>query len=285
MGQYSIKDIEEITSIKAHTIRIWEKRYNIVTPKRTDTNIRYYTDADLKRLLSISTLNNHGKKISHLAQMSDAQISKEIEALSDKTTNAVTERLKLAMLDFDEERFSKVFDDQVSKLGLEKTITDIVYPFFEIVGNLWLAGSVNPAQEHFVSNLIRQKLYRVFDELPNGDKKHVLVFLLEGEWHDIGILFYSVLLKMYGFKVTYLGQSCPKIDASTTIKQLKPDYCLTAFISTEGLDNHKEALIELSEAHKTTQFILSGYLSEQLDKKLLPKNTKIITSTKNLKML
>lgn len=285
MGQYSIKDIEEITSIKAHTIRIWEKRYNIVEPKRTDTNIRYYTDADLKRLLSISTLNNHGKKISHLAEMSSAQISKEIESLSDLTNDAVLERLKMAMLEFDEEVFSSIFDEQLLKVGLERTIIETIYPFFESVGNLWLAGVVNPAQEHFISNLVRQKLYRYFDDVPQGSKKHFLVFLLEGEWHDLGVLFYSVLLKSYGHKITYLGQSCPRQDVSTTINQLNPDYCLTAFISTEGLENHQSGLIELSEEHKKVKFLLSGYLSEHMDQSILPKNVKTITLSSKLKSL
>lgn len=285
MAQYSIKDIEEITGIKAHTIRIWEKRYNIVEPKRTETNIRYYTDADLKKLLSISTLNNHGKKISHLAIMTNDQISSEIEALSNETGSAAIESLKIAMLQFDEDLFSKVFDQELTKKGIEKAITETIYPFFETVGVLWLSGSVNPAQEHFVSNLIRQKLYKLTDDLSNDGDKTILTFLLEGEWHDIGILFYSILLKLNGFKIVYLGQSCPKVDVATTINQIKPEYALTSFITTDGLEVHKKELQDLANAFPKTHFSLSGNLASQIDEEYYSKNLKKIISTEDLKSL
>lgn len=285
MAQYSIKDIEEITGVKAHTIRIWEKRYNIVEPKRTDTNIRYYTDTDLKRLLSISTLNNNGIKISHLAMMSQAQINDKILELANKSDCSIIETLKLAMVEFDEGLFTSVLTKTIEKEGVEKAITETVYPFFEMVGMLWLSGAVNPAQEHFVSNLIRQKLYKLLEETPNGNRKKTLVFLLEGEWHELGILFYSLILKLNGHHVISLGQSCPVNDVSTTIDQIKPNYALTAIISNEGLDGQVKDLKALAEAHRDTHFLVSGATAEDVNFEKLPKNTTKATRLNAIKLL
>lgn len=274
MGKYSIKSLEEITGIKAHTIRIWEKRYSIVTPQRTDTNIRFYTDSDLKKLLSVSTLNDYGVKISHIALMDDSQISEQILKISDSTNgdSAILDTLKLAMVEYNEELFNKLFEEQLKKRGLEKTITEIIYPFFEKVGLLWISGTINPAQEHFVSCYLRQKLCKIIDETPNQKLKKTLLYLFEGEWHELGLLFYTALLKLKGHHVIYLGQSVPAADVDTAIEQVQPDYAVTSFISTDGIEYFAKELNVISRNHPKVKFIVSGASSKQVDFNQFPKN-------------
>ena len=160
MANYSIRDLENFTGIKAHTLRIWEKRYNIVKPKRTCTNIRYYDDEDLKKLLNISILNRNGIKISNIVEMSDQAISEKVMSFASTKTDTDTqvESLVVAMIDLDERKFEKIFTTAVLRLGFEETVLRILYPFFERIGILWQIGTISPAQEHFISNLIRQKL-------------------------------------------------------------------------------------------------------------------------------
>ena len=168
MATYSIKDIEHLSGIKAHTLRIWEKRYNIIVPKRTQTNIRYYDDEDLKRLLNVSVLNRYGYKISSIANLHEKEIRNEILAITSKygDLSAQIENLIVAMVDFDKAYFDKIFNKSIMSRGLEETMLKVIYPFFEKIGILWQTGNINPAQEHFISNLIRQKLIVAIDDLP-----------------------------------------------------------------------------------------------------------------------
>ena len=151
MGIYSIKDLEHLSGIKAHTIRIWEQRHNLFTPQRTDTNIRFYSDEDLKLILNISLLKNHGIKISKIVKMKAEQLQQEVinlgetERLNEDQINALT----VAMLDMNEELFNSVISSNQEKIGFEKTITDIIYPFFKKIGILWVSSSINPAQGTF----------------------------------------------------------------------------------------------------------------------------------------
>jgi DNA-binding transcriptional MerR regulator len=214
MAIYSIKDIEHLSGIKAHTIRIWEKRYNILEPKRTDTNIRYYDDEDLKRILNISVLNKYGYKISRIASLPEEKLNRELLNVTQKPgkVDGQIESLIVAMIDFDEPKFDKVFTKALMSYGFEDTIIKIIYPFFEKIGILWTTGNINPAQEHFISNLIRQKLIVAIDDLPesNGKDSHNFVlFLPEGEWHELGLLFFTYIIKKNGHRIIYLGSSLP----------------------------------------------------------------------------
>ncbi len=217
MAHYSIKDLEKLSGIKAHTLRIWEKRYQIVKPSRTDTNIRYYCDDDLKRILNISILNRHGLKISRIAGMTDAQLSEQVMHLAQATGDheSQIEQLTIAMIEMDEERFEKTLSKSIMTVGFEETVLTIIYPFFDKVGMLWQTGSINPAQEHFVSNLIRQKLLVAIDSQNyphNPESRRFLLFLPEGELHELGLLFFHYILKKHGHQVIYLGQSVPFAD-------------------------------------------------------------------------
>ena len=242
MSNYSIKDLEKLSGIKAHTLRIWEKRHNLLKPKRTDTNIRFYDDNDLKRILNIAMLNRKGLKISFLAQLNDEEICSKIKEISnaDHDNEFAIENLVMAMVELDERRFEKILSHAIMRDGFETTLINIIHPFFEKIGILWLTGSINPAQEHFMSNLLRQKLIVAIDgvveEIKPGSRNFIL-YLPEGELHELGLLFYYYLLKKRGHRVTYLGQSVPFEDLHTVVKIRPSDYILTSFQSSiSGID-------------------------------------------------
>jgi DNA-binding transcriptional MerR regulator len=241
-GQYSIKDLEKISGIKAHTIRIWEKRYGIVEPSRTDTNIRYYTNEELRKILNISILNNYGVKISRIVGMSPDELrAKVIEISNEQVEESVqVESLLIAMVEIDDARFEKILANCTLRLGFERTVLDVIYPFFKKVGILWQAGAINPAQEHFISNLIRQKLIVAIDGqgiMTRADAKRFLLFLPEGELHELGLLFYNYVIQKAGHRVVYLGQSVP-IEEVVKVEQYAPvEYILTSTLSLASTDD------------------------------------------------
>jgi DNA-binding transcriptional MerR regulator len=236
-AHYSIKDLEQITGIKAHTIRIWEKRYKIVQPQRTTTNIRHYTDFDLKRLMSVAILNRHGQKISHIVSMSNEQLNEKIVALTQHSFDMAShiESLMVAMIEVNETKFDKTLTTLFLNLGFEDTFTKVIVPFFEKIGILWQIGTVNPAQEHFITNLIRKKIIVAIDGLivsenvPN--RKKFLLFLPDDELHEIALLYYSYLIQKRGHKVIYLGQMVPFEDIIMLSELQQPDVLFTIFTS------------------------------------------------------
>ena len=217
MAVYSIKELEKLSGIKAHTIRIWEKRYSLIEPHRTNTNIRYYTDNELKKILNVAVLNRHGIKISSIAKLTDLELREEIiraSATSD-SNDTLIDSMVLSMIDLDEYKLEAMIDKSINKIGFKSTVTDVLYPFLDKVGILWQSGDVYPAQEHFVSFLIRQKIIAATERIsnifnPNGKK--FLLLLPEGEWHEIALLFAQYLIKEANHEVIYLGQSVPYSD-------------------------------------------------------------------------
>lgn len=262
MSTYSIKDLEQLSGIKAHTLRIWEQRYNLLLPKRTDTNIRYYDDADLKLILNVALLNDNGFKISKIANMTLADMREEVVRLTEKTLthddqiNALT----ICMIEMDEERFDKILSTNILKIGFEQTMLNIIYPFMSKIGVLWQTGAINPAQEHFMSNLIRQKLIVAIDsQVYKGGGKKFLLYLPEGEHHEISILFAAYLIKLKGHKVVYLGQSTPDDDLISVYNMIQPEFLLTVITTSPSSENVQEYLDTLSERFKQSQIIVSGY--------------------------
>lgn len=209
---YSISDLESLSGVKAHTIRIWEKRYNVFRPGRTDTNIRYYSNDDLKKLLNISLLLKNGLKISELSVLPAAALSEKVSSILMPETDSRNERLLMSLLEMDEVLFGRVFENMVKREGFERTIIDTVFPFFQRVGLMWQCGTINPAQEHFFSNLVKSKIIYAtekmrYDPLPGA--KTIVLFLPEGELHEIALLFYNYAFRKRGYKTIYLGQSVP----------------------------------------------------------------------------
>ncbi len=273
MAQYSIKDLERLSGIKAHTLRIWEKRYVLMEPSRTDTNIRTYSDSDLKKILNISILNRYGIKISHIAAMDEQEIAEKIIIISRDTSDyeSLIENLVITMVEMDEEKFDKLISRTIMQTGFEETILKIVYPFFDKIGILWQTGSINPAQEHFISHLIRQKLIVAIDSVipaVNPDPKHFLLFLPEGELHELGLLFYNYLLQKRGHKVTYLGQWVPLKDMAAASTVLEVDYLLTSIISVHSGTELDKYIERLSAAFSDTTIFISGRQASSLTEKL-----------------
>ena len=262
---------------------MWEKRYSVVCPKRTSTNIRYYRDCDLKKLLNISTLNKHGIKISHIVQMPEAEINQKIVELSGNSGDhdSFINNLIVSMIEINEEAFEKVLSSAILKIGFEKTVTHILYPFLEKIGVLWQIGSINPAQEHFIVNLIRQKMIIAIDgqtTTTNPDAKTFLLFLPEKELHELGLLFYSYILKKNGYRVIYLGQSVPFEDVLNVLKIRNADYLLTYFVAALRPEEIPAYIGKLSGALYDKKIFITGiqipeYKSDIPDNVILIKNT------------
>lgn len=270
MSRYSIKDLEQITGIKAHTIRIWERRYDIIQPERTQTNIRFYSDEDLKRLLNISMLNALGIKISNLAKFSDNELETKVYELSqeDYLEKASIKKLILATVNFDEDLFEKILSKNINEIGVEDTISEILFPFFQQVGVLWQIGSISPAQEHFISNLVRQKLFVALDSVSaphSKEAKKVVFFLREGEFHDISILFYNYIAKKNGIKTLYLGQNLPFNDLEKVIDDYKATGIVTAFIAPEKEGKINDYLCHLERSFTSIDIFITGFQLQQKD--------------------
>jgi len=286
MSEYSIKDLEVLSGIKAHTLRIWEQRYNIIAPERTDTNIRKYNSEDLKLLLNISLLNQNGYKISKIANMSADQLYQEVVMLTDKNSKYPDQihALTLAMIDIDENRFEKVMARNILQFGLEKTMINIIHPFLTKVGLMWQTGSINPAQEHFMSNLIRQKLIVAIDgqySTPKLNAKKYLLFLAEGELHELSLLFTHYIIKSRQQKSIYLGQSLPFDDLIATYKDHKPDFIVSVLTSVPGQAEIQKFIKKLSETFTDTKILLSGFqvIGQDLDS---PQNVVILNKVSDL---
>lgn len=249
MSSYSIKDLERISSMKAHTIRMWEQRYGLLEPERTDTNIRFYNDDQVKKLLNVCTLLDRGMKISRIGKLSKSEMSMEIDKViqesfqGDVHVEAIVNQALIAITTYDAGLFNELFANAVKRLGLKKTYIKILYPLLVRTGLMWVKDDLLPSQEHFLSNLIRQKLFSAIDALPlteNGDQKWVL-FLNEEEDHEIGLLFAYYLIKQLGKDVIYLGARVPFRDLSAVISVCKPTHVYSFFVSNQ-FDNEAETL-------------------------------------------
>ena len=275
MALYSIRELEHLSGIKAHTIRMWEQRYVILCPERTCTNVRTYTDCDLKALLNISLLNEHGVKISQIARMSATQIAEQVMSLATTTPECSAQIgcLVLAMVELDEDRFNKVFSTAVLQIGLENTMIKVIFPFLERIGILWLTGNINPAQEHFVSMLIRQKLIVAVDgqQVPNsGDVLRYLLYLPEGELHEVSLIFQSYLIRANGAHAMYLGQNLPYADLKSAARIYKPHYISTVLTTRPERENLQAYLNRLSEDFPDTRIYVSGFLLRDSEVDLPP---------------
>lgn len=261
---YSIKELEQLSGIKAHTIRAWEQRFNILQPKRTESNIRFYDDQDLKMVLNISLLNENGYRISQIAKMDPSEMHQtviQLTAANYKFPDQV-QALTLAMIDMDEERFDKIMSTNLIHYGFENTMKNIVFPFLTRIGFLWQTGSVNPAQEHFITFLIRQKLVVAIDgavrKTIQQPKKFVL-YLPEGELHELTLLFAHYLVKVRGHRVINLGQNLPFEDAKQAVQMFKPDVVFCIITSSPGPSEIQQYINDLTEAFSGTPTWLTGY--------------------------
>jgi len=261
---YSIRDLENLSGIKAHTLRIWEQRYGIIEPGRTQTNIRYYTDKDLKLVLNIALLNRNGIKISKIAKMEEDEILEKVAAISEINleNDVQLDALTLSMIEMDEYKFDRIISTNIQQLGFEKTMMDMIYPFLDKLSLLWLTGSINPVQENFMTYLIRQKLIAAIDSVPTALGLSVpkfLIYLPEGESQELSLLFMHYLLKSRRLKVIYIGKNVGIPDIQDAYRIHKPDFIYTIISETFIKPPVKEYIAALSANFPTTQLLLSGY--------------------------
>lgn len=291
MVKYSIKDLEKFSGVKAHTIRIWEQRYQLLTPKRTETNIRYYDEQQLKYLLNVTLLVEHGYRISHICSMSDEEFNESLKKVAginldskeDNQLNVAINELVLAMLELDEQRFEKIISSSLLQRSFEDTIIKIIYPFLQRIGVMWRIGEVSTAQEHFIYQLIRQKVIVAIDSLidrrKSGDK--YLLFLPKSEFSDLLILLFTYILKNRSKECIYLGADIPFRDLKQVTEITKPDVLLTFVKAPASKIDIQAYIYELSEKFAEKQILISGnpYFMEELD---YPNNVLLIAEVEDL---
>jgi DNA-binding transcriptional MerR regulator len=261
---YSIKDLEKLSGIKAHTIRVWERRYGIINPQRTPTNIRFYEDDDLKLILNIALLNKNGLRISKIAEMSKQEIGEKVAKLSEVNFEDGTQldALTISMIEMDEQKFDRIISANIQQLGFERTMLEVIHPFLDKLGVLWLTGSINPVQENFISYLIRQKIIVAIDQTPlttQPDSNKFLIYLPEGERQELSLLFMHYLLKKRGQHVIYIGQDMSLVDLKDAYEIHAPQYIFTMISETFAKEPVQDYVDSLSENFAPSKILLTGY--------------------------
>lgn len=241
---FSIKDLENISGIKAHTIRIWEKRYNVLEPMRSDTNIRYYNLVNLQKLLNITLLHDHGYKISRIAKFSEQQIPeavREIISIKSVKSHAISS-FKMAMINFDQSLFTKTYDTLLSEKSFREVFHEVFIPLMNEIGLLWQSETITPAHEHFISYLIKQKLLINTEKLqilpPTNDEKVFVLYLPSNEIHELGLMYLNYEVLFHGYRSIYLGESIPL----ENLKDLKNYFNKVTFISYLTVEPNKEEI-------------------------------------------
>ncbi|GAB3571554.1 MerR family transcriptional regulator [Hymenobacter daeguensis] len=275
MGHYSISDLEQLSGIKAHTIRMWEQRYGLLRPVRTPTNIRMYCNDDLRRLLNVSTLCGRGKRISQVACLSDAEIQAAVLACCNDAHDyhQQVNALLAAMLSFDEQRLNYLFDEAAHSLGFEKMMLFVAYPLLQRIGLMWLAGTVNPAQEHLLAHLLRQKMLAATNALPcvPASARRWVLFLPANELHELALLFMNYALRARGQHTLYLGQNLPTAELKAVCEAYRPDAIATVLTSQPERSKVGEFAREIAALCPDKLVVLYGPLARQEGLEL-PKN-------------
>ncbi len=290
-NEFSIKDLENLSGIKAHTIRIWEKRYNLLQPNRTDTNIRNYDLENLQKLLNVTFLNRNGYKISKISKLSSHNIAAQVNelALKANSENHAINSFKLAMLNFDQ----GIFYDTYNKLRKEKSFKEIVYevfmPLLAELGTLWQTDTISIAHEHFVSTLIKQKILLNIEKVQNKEQtkasKTFVLYLPMNEIHDIGLLFTTYELVSKGYHCIYLGSSVPITSLSTLLNYYDKLKFVTYFTVKPEKNDISDYLKEFHEVilkSMDNELWILGRMTEHVDKDKLPKQIKAFSSIESL---
>jgi DNA-binding transcriptional MerR regulator len=268
MGHYTLYELEKLTGILAATIRVWERRYNIIKPQRTETNRRWYDDDDLRRLINISIVYHSGVKISKVASYSESELVEKAEFLTRDSRGSDTHinSLIVAMLSFNANAVNEILLRSIINNGFEETFSSVVFPFLRRVGIMWHTGSVNTGAEHFITSIFRGRLISAIDSLPPANdpkSKRVIMFLPENELHEMGLLFYSYLIRKLGHEVLYLGQATPFYALIEANEKWHSDILVTGILSDLSISKPEEYLMNLSMAFKSQKILVSGVLAEK----------------------
>ncbi|TAH26280.1 MAG: MerR family transcriptional regulator [Cytophagales bacterium] len=289
-AKYSIKDLERFSGIKAHTIRIWEQRYKILKPTRTNNNIRFYSNDDLKLILNLSVLNTNGYKISQLANLSEEEINDTVKKVVAKkfAQQEQLNALTISMIDLDEERFNEIIENNIAHSGFKDTIENTIFPFLRQTGFMWQTGTIFPAQEHFLSNLIRQKLISKiasYNFRTSEKSKKFLLFLPEKELHEISLLYFQYLVLSNGHQCIYLGQSVPFEDLLKVLQIKKPYGIITIFTQPFEDNLLQDYIDSLAKECKDYRIIVSGFQIFTQSKLILSPNIEAIKNSQDLENL
>jgi DNA-binding transcriptional MerR regulator len=283
MNQFTIRDIENLCGIKAHTLRVWEQRYNLCIAKRKESLHRFYDNDDLKELLRISFLYHNGHKISRIAALSREEIHQLVQesCVTENNHSVFIHQLTEAGMDFDKEKFEKIVNCVALRLGLEKSITDVFFPFLERIGLLWMTNNVIPAQEHFVSHIIRKKIIMAIDglEVP-ANKPNIVLFAPEGEHHEIPLLAINYFFRKHNNHTTYLGVNVNRECIDYYLANQPADRLYVHIIT--HLDNCglESFVCALCRDYPDKQIIVSGPAVKCMDKK--PRNLQVLHSMQEM---
>ncbi|WP_025761485.1 MerR family transcriptional regulator [Dyadobacter tibetensis] len=266
MGSYSIKDLERLTNLKAHTIRIWEQRYNILSPGRTETNIRTYSDDDLKKILNVAMLVDTGMKISKIGLLAKEEIealvlqSWENQAPTEGKITVAIKKAILLMTQFDQDNLDLLIDKLEEEIGLEETYEKFLYPLLVKSGLLWVSDRIIPAQEHFLSNIIRKRLFTAISSLrpTEGNGQTWILFLNEREDHEIGLLFSHYIISRQGGKVVYLGCRVPLPNLQKVVEICNPTHLCTFIVSNQSVEYIEHFLLSLVESFRNVKICVAG---------------------------
>ena len=262
---YSINDLEKLSGIKAHTLRIWEKRYCILKPQRTPTNIRYYLDTDLQHLLNVAFLNKRGIKISKIADMPVDEIKRKVAEFSnvDVEFEEQLDSLTLAMFDFDEYNFDKILSHNIEQIGLKETMLTVIYPLLDKITMMWISGSVKKVHESFIIEIIRKKTLLAIDSIPKNKNrlaKKYLIYLPKDENQELTLLFIEFLLRTAGYRVLNLGLNVDKVQICDAIREYSPDYVMSVFNESFMEDSLEDYIGELLLQNDSTKFLATGFV-------------------------
>ena len=288
---FSIKDLENLTGIKAHTIRIWEKRYGLLEPERTDTNIRFYNLSHLQKLLNISFLNNNGIKISKIASLNSSEIHQHVREIANKgnVKNHAINTLKLAMLDFDQELFHETYNALIKNQPFRDLFYEVFIPFLSEIGMLWQTDTITPVHEHFITSLIKQKILVNTEILQAKNKvKHkdaYVHFLPDNEIHELGLMFVNYELNAKGQRSIFLGSSVP----IASLTDILAYYHKVIFISyftvkplKDELSNYLDDFNTQLLKDKNHELWILGQMTQHIDTNKLPNNIKTFKTIESL---
>jgi DNA-binding transcriptional MerR regulator len=287
---FSIKDLENLSGIKAHTIRIWEKRYNVLQPMRSDTNIRNYDLQSLQKLLNVVLLNDYGYKISRIAEHSSEKIELLVrEIISEKSTkHHAINAFKMAMINFDQALFFNTYNSLLAEKSFRDVFYEVVIPLMNEIGLLWHAGTVTPAQEHFISFLIKQKLLLNTEKLqilePTRIDKVFVLYLPENEIHELGLMYLNYEMLLNGYKTIYLGESVP-IDSLKDMKKYFDNIVYVSYLTIEPTKDVIHDYIQEIDAKiidDNSQVWFIGRMTEFIDTKSLSNKFSVFNSISDL---
>ena len=288
---FSIKNLENLSGIKAHTLRIWEKRYNLLEPERTDTNIRRYSLDSLRKLLNVTLLYNHGFKISKIASLDGSEIPKLVRSIALKANSEQVSinAFKLAMINFDYELFDTNYEEILQHHNFEYLFMNIFMPLMKELGILWQTGAISPSHEHFITNLVKQKIHLQTEYLQKNKFDHnnhpiFVLFLPENEIHELGILYLNYLILSKGYRTIFLGQSL-QTSSLQTLYSYETKYYFVSYITVEPskdeimpyLQNFYDKILDKQDS----KLILFGPQQIAIDKETLPEKIEMFRSVES----